>query len=205
MHYGGRLANAKYFLERPYCAGAKTYKFSTANYLRLLASNNKVIQECDPRWFSIDEIKNSGWTLREHAQSELLEIWSKTTDGGQEGYLQEFYNARDILEKDSFVLKNQELETIINFFQVRGLIQQDAEIVSFQYCINAVKKYAEDSGADDLTVILAVQTWITESRLKIKAEWFLPAYSDSLLAEIEQYSRTKFLKTNQYRPSCELA
>ena len=194
---GGQLVNVKYFLERPYCAGAKTYKFSTANYLRLLASNNKVIQECDPRWFSIDEIKNSGWTLREHAQSELLEIWSKTTDGGQEGYLQEFYNARDILEKDSFESENQELETIINFFQERGLIQQGAESVSFQDCINAVKKYAEDSGADDFTVILAVQTWIAESRLKIKAEWFLPAYSDSLLAEVEESPDKLFESMNK--------
>ena len=195
----GQLANAKYFLERPYCAGAKTYKFSTANYLRLLASNNKVIQECDPRWFSIDEIKNSGWTLREHAQAELLEIWSKTTDGGQEGYLQEFYNARDILEKDSFEPENQELESIISFFQVRGLIQQVAESVSFQDCINAVKKYAEDSGADELTVILAVQTWIAESRLKTKAEWFLPAYSDSLLAEIEEAPDKLFESINKAR------
>jgi len=130
------LVKAKYFLERPYCAGVKSYKFSTANYLRLLASNNKAIQECDPRWFSIDEIKNNDWTLRKHAQAELLEVWSKTTDGYQEGFLQEFYNARDILEKDSFTPENQELETIINFFRVRGLIQQDAEIVSFQDCLN---------------------------------------------------------------------
>ncbi|MBQ3441746.1 MAG: hypothetical protein IJG33_00735 [Selenomonadaceae bacterium] len=196
---GGQLANAKYFLERPYSVGEKTYKFSTANYLRLLASNNKAIQECDPRWFSIDEIKNNGWTLREDAQAELLEVWNKTTEGSQEGYLQEFYNARDILEKDSFAAENQELETIINFFQVRGLIQQVAESVSFQDCINAVKKYAEDSGADGLTAILAVQTWIVESRLKTKTEWFLPAYSDSLLAELEKAPDKLFESMNKAR------
>ena len=196
---GGQLVNAKYFLERPYCASVKTYKFSTANYLRLLSSNNKVIQECDPRWFSIDEIKNNGWTLREHAHPDLLEVWSKTTDGSQEGFLQEFYNARDILEKDSFAAENQELETIINFFQVRGLIQQGAESVSFQDCINAVKKYVEDSGANNLTAILAVQTWIIESRLKTKAEWFLPTYSDSLLAEIEEAPDKLFESMNKAR------
>lgn len=32
---GGYLVNAKFFLERPYCTGVKSYKFSTANYLRL--------------------------------------------------------------------------------------------------------------------------------------------------------------------------
>ena len=196
---GGQLVNVKYFLERPYSVGEKTYKFSTANYLRLLASNNKAIQECDPRWFSIDEIKNNGWTLREDAQAELLEVWNKTTEGSQEGYLQEFYNARDILEKDSFAAENQELETIINFFQVRGLIQQVAESVSFQDCINAVKKYAEDSGADGLTAILAVQTWIVESRLKTKTEWFLPAYSDSLLAELEKAPDKLFESMNKAR------
>lgn len=39
----GQLINAKYFLKRPYNDGARSYKFSSANYLRLLASANKVI------------------------------------------------------------------------------------------------------------------------------------------------------------------
>lgn len=80
----GQLTNAKYFPERPYSGGERSYKFSSANYLRLLASDNNIIRKCDPRWVSVDEIKNNGWSLRENAKPELLEVWSKSADSGQE-------------------------------------------------------------------------------------------------------------------------
>ena len=72
--------------------------------------------------------------------------------------LTEFYNAKDILDKDSFTSENQELETIINFFQSRGLLKRRSNIISFHNCISAVKKFAEDNGADALTSLLTVQT-----------------------------------------------
>ena len=53
----GQLINAKYFSERPYCSGERSYKFSSANYLRLLASDNEIIRKCAPRWVSVNEIK----------------------------------------------------------------------------------------------------------------------------------------------------
>ena len=70
----------------------------------------------------------------------MLEVWSKSADGVQECFFSEFYNELDIVEKDSFAEENQSLENIIAFFQVRGLIEQNADLISFQDCIDAVKK-----------------------------------------------------------------
>ena len=54
---GRQLLNAQFFLERPYCADSHSYKFSSANFLRLLAADNDAICKCNPRWFSADELK----------------------------------------------------------------------------------------------------------------------------------------------------
>ena len=195
----GQLTNAKYFSERPYSGGERSYKFSSANYLRLLASDNDIIRKCDPRWVSVDEIKNNGYSLGENAKSELLEVWTKSSDGGQECFLREFYNESDIEEKDSFAPENQSLENVIAFFQARGLIEEGADVISFQDCIDAVKKYAEEQGADEVTSILIVQTWIVESKLKTKKTLYLPIYPDSVLAEIEQAPDKLFESMNKAR------
>ena len=167
--------------------------------MRLLASDNDIIRKCDPRWFSVDEIKNNGYFFRENAKLELLEVWTKSADGGQECFLTEFYNASDIVGKDSFTVENQTLENVIAFFQARGLIEQSGDIISFQDCINAVKKYAEDKGADELTSILSIQTWIAESKLKTKKTLYLLTYPDSVLAEIEQVPDKLFESMNKAR------
>lgn len=195
----GRLTNAKYFPERPYSGGERSYKFSSANYLRLLASDNDIIRKCDPRWFSVNEIKNNGWSLRENAKPELLEVCSKSAGGVQECFLSEFYNESDIVEKDSFTVENQSLENIIAFFQARRLIEQNADVISFQDCIDVVKQYAAEQGADELTSILSVQTWVAESKLKTKKTLFLPTYPDSVLAEIEQAPDKIFESMNKAR------
>lgn len=195
----GQLINAKYFSERPYCSGERSYKFSSANYLRLLASDNNIIRKCTPRWVSVDEIKNNGWSLSENAKPELLEVWSKYADGVQECFLSEFYNESDIEEKDSFAEENQSLENIITFFQARGFIEQNAGVISFQDRIDAIKKYAEGQGADELTSILSVQTWVAESKLKTKKTLYLPTYPDSILAEIEQAPDKLFESMNKAR------
>ena len=54
---GGQLLNAGFFPERPFCDNENSYKFSSANFLRLLASNNEIICKCDPRWVSSVVIK----------------------------------------------------------------------------------------------------------------------------------------------------
>ena len=195
----GRLISAKYFRESPYSDGSRFYKFSTANYLRLLAADNEAIHEYNPCWISIDDIKNNGWSLREHSKPALLEVWRKTADGEQTCFLQEFYNAWNVLENHYSTSAAQELESIINFFQVRGLIERRADIISFRDCIEAVKKYVEDKGADELTSILAVQTWVVESKLKTKMTPFLPIYPDSVLAEIERAPDKLFESMNKAR------
>ena len=128
---GGQLLNAGFFLERPFCDYENSYKFSSTNCLRLLVSNNNVIRKCDPRWISSNVIKNKNWSLRQNAQPELLEVWTKSSDGKPICFLQEFYNAKDILDKDSFSSENQELENIIHFFQTRGLLKLRSNINSF--------------------------------------------------------------------------
>lgn len=195
----GQLTNAKYFSERPYSGGERSYKFSSANYLRLLASDNDIIRKCSPRWLSVDEIKNNGRSLRENAKPEWLEVWSKSADGVQECFLSEFYNESDIMGKDSFTEENQTLKNIIAFFQARGLIEQNDDVISFQDCIDAVKQCAEEQGADELTSILSVQTWVAESNLKTKKTLFLPTYPDSVLAEIEQAPDKLFESMNKAR------
>ena len=167
--------------------------------MRLLAADNDAICKCNPRWISVDEIKNNGWSLRQHAKPELLEVWTKSSDGKQVCFLQEFYNAWSILDKDSFKPKNQELETIIENLQARGLIEKETDIISFQDCIDSIKKFAESNGADDLTSILTVQTWATESKLKTKMSLFLPTYPDSVLTDIEQAPDKLFESMNNAR------
>ena len=196
---GGQLLSARFFPERPFGDDTNSYKFSSANFLRLLASNNETIRKCDPRWISSVVIKNKNWSLREHAQPESLEVWNKSSDGGQLCSLTEFYNAKDILDKDSFTPENQELETIINFFQIRGLLTRRSNIISFHNCISAVKKFAEDNGADTLASLLTIQTWIAESKLKTKLSLFLPTFSDSLLTDIEQNPDKLFSSMNNAR------
>ena len=124
----GRMLNAKYFSERPYCAGATPYKFSTANYLRLISSDNEIIQKGNPRWFSATEIKSNEWSLKENAMPVLLEVWTKDSD--HQCSLTEFYNASDVLGKESFQHKNQSLETVLNFLKERGILEDNDKIVS---------------------------------------------------------------------------
>lgn len=180
----GLMLNAKYFSERPYCDGAKPYKFNGVNYLRLLSSDNEIICKGNPRWFTADEIKRNDWRLKENAVPVFLEVWTKETE--QQCSLTEFYNAADILQMDSFQPKNQSLDTVLEFFQERGLIKVDDEIISLRDAIAAVKKYAESHGANELTSILAAQTWLLETGLKTKMTSFLPLYSETILSEIEK-------------------
>ena len=180
----GLMLNAKYFSERPYCAGSKPYKFSTANYLRLISSENEIIQKGNPCWFPATEIKSNDWSLKENAIPVLLEVWTK--DAEQQCSMTEFYNASDVLGKESFEQKNQSLETVLNFLKERGILEVDDKIISLQDAIDAVKKYAESHGADDLTSILSAQTWLLETGLQTKIISFLPLFSETILAEIEK-------------------
>ena len=125
----GLMLNAKYFSERPYCAGVKPYKFSTANYLRLISSDNETIRKSGSHWFPATEIKSNDWTLKENAVPVFLEVWTK--DAEQQCSLTEFYNASDILEKESFQQKSQSLETVLNFLKERKILEVDDKIISF--------------------------------------------------------------------------
>ena len=194
---GGRMLRAKYFPERPYCEGKKNYKFSAANYLRLMSSENKIIQNRDPRWVQIDDIKNNSWTLKENAESELLEVWEKSSNGEHECFLIEFYNAADILEKEKLQIDNQSLEDVIEFLQECEILEENDEIISFQDGIGSVKKYAAENGADELTKILTAQMFLVESKVKTKIESYLPTYSDDILSELKENPDKIFESANK--------
>ena len=182
----GRMMNAKYFIERPYCDGKKNYKFSMANNLRLMSSDNKIICEGDPRWISAAEITENAWKLKQNAKPEFLEVWLKNSNGEQKCLLAEFYNASEIEEKEKFKVENRTLEEIIGFFQIRDLLSVSDGIISFQDCVNTVKKYATEKGADELTTILTIQIFVSESKLHTKIENYLPIYSEQILSAMEE-------------------
>ena len=64
--------------------------------------------------------------------------------------------------RKAFNKKNQSLETVLNFLKERGILEVDDKIVSLQEAIDAVKKYSESHGANELTSILSAQTWLLE-------------------------------------------
>lgn len=183
---GGRFKNAKYFKTRPYYDGAKKYKFSAANFLRLLASENPSICFGDPRWYKIEDIENNGWSLKNTATPELLEDWTRTPVGEQNCCLQEFYNASDILEKDAWTPEFLSLETALEFLQTRKILEGNSGIISLSNALDSIKKYAESQGADELTAILTVQSWLVESDLNINLNSFLPLYPEEILAAVEK-------------------
>lgn len=174
----GQMINAKTFLERPYYAGNKNYKFSTANYLRLLAVERKYE---DPRWYKIEDIQKNNWELKEKAKAEKLEEWRE-----EECLLTEFYNAEDIIGVERYKLEEEPLENVLEFLKIRGLIENATEIISLQDGLKAVGKYAEKFGADELTKILAKQMWLTEIKIQTKLKSFLPTFSEEILSEIEK-------------------
>ncbi len=108
-----------------------------------------------------------------------------------------FYNGADVVEKGRFRFENQSLERVIEFLQERGLVEVDAEIISLQDTITAIKKYAERFEADELTTILTVQTWMAESRLKTRMKSFLPTYPETILTELEKNPDKLFISMNK--------
>ena len=184
----GQMINAKNFSERPYYDGEKKYKFSTANYLRLLSAENIY---SDPRWYKIDDIEKNNWTLKENAKFELLEEWQS-----EECLLTKFYNASQIEEVEKISPENKSLEEILKFLQVRGILGNE-KIISFNDGIEAIKKYAGNFVEDELTKILTVQMWTAESKLKTKIKKFLPTLSEEILTEIEKNPDKIFESANK--------
>ena len=69
----------------------------------------------------------------------------------------EFYNAAYIIGVENYKLEEEPLENVLEFLEVRGLIENSTDIISLQDGIDVVGKYAENFGADELTKILSVQ------------------------------------------------
>ena len=173
-----QMIKAKNFSERPYLYGEVKRKFNTLNYLRLLAAERNYN---DPRWFSLNDIQISHWTLKENATPEFLEV---IKDGSTS--LQEFFNAVDINEVEKLETENLSLDEVLDFLIVRGILEIDGNRISLQDAIEAVKNYAAKFFQDELVQILTVQMWLVESKLKTKLDLFLPHYSEDILTKIEK-------------------
>lgn len=119
----GQMISAKNFFERPHYDGEKKYKFSTANYLRLMSAENVYT---DPRWYKICDVEKNNWRLKVDAKFEMLEEWQD-----QECLLTKFYNASEILEIEKYSPKNKSLEEILKSLQVRGILSNE-KIISFK-------------------------------------------------------------------------
>lgn len=185
----GQMINSKNFFERPNYDGEKKYKFSTANYLRLMSSENIYT---DPRWYKICDIEKNNWTLKADAKFELLEEWQE-----QECLLTEFYNASEVEEVEKYSAENKNLVEVLEFLQSRGLLKFDDDVISFRDGINAVRKYTEKFMSDELTINFAVQMWTVESKLKTKMKKFLQTYSKEILSEIEKNPDKIFESVNK--------
>ena len=184
-----QMINAKNFSERPYYDGEKKYKFSTANYLRLMSAEN--IYD-DPRWYKISDVEKNNWKLKADAKFELLDEWEE-----QECLLTKFYNASQIEELEKYLPENKNLEEVLEFLQNRGLLKFDDEIISFRDGINAVKKYAGNFVEDEWTINFVVQVWTAESKLKTNIKKFLPTFSEEILTEIEKNPDKIFESANK--------
>ena len=185
----GQMITAKNFFERPHYDGEKKYKFITANYLRLMSSENIYT---DPRWYKICDVEKNNWTLKTDAQFKLLEEWQD-----QECLLTEFYNASQVEEVEKYSAENKNLVEVLEFLQNRGLLKFDDDVISFRDGINAVRKYAEKFMSDELTINFSVQMWTVESKLKTKMKKFLPTYSKEILSEIEKNPDKIFESVNK--------
>ena len=118
--------------------------------------------------------------MKSDAKFELLEEWQ-----AEKCLLTKFYNASQIEEVEKFSTENKNLEEVLKFLQVRGILINE-NIISFRDAINSVKKYAENFVDDELTINFVVQMWTAESKLKTKIKKFLPTFSEEILAEIEK-------------------
>lgn len=111
--------------------------------------------------------------------------------------LTKFYNASQIEEVEKYSGENKNLEEVLEFLQIRGLLKFDDDIISFRDGINAVKKYAENFVEDELTINFVVQMWTAESKLKTKLKKFLPTFSDEILTDIEKNPDKIFESANK--------
>lgn len=146
----------------------------------------------DPRWYKISDIQENRWNLKENAKGENLEEWQK-----QEYFLTEFYNAENIIEVEDYKFEEEKLNQVLEFLQMRGLIDSNSEIISLQDGIEAVVKYAETFGADELTKILVMQMWLTEIKINTKLELFLPTYPEEILSAVAEKPNKIFDSMNK--------
>lgn len=117
----GTLAGKDGIPMRPYHDRSHSvYPFTGINYLRILADG----QANDARWYSEQDIRKAGLTLKEGAKVVYLEQWSKLSQGEQgiTGRLVPFVSAQDLLNAPKQTAL--ELDTIAGFDRGTACLRQ---------------------------------------------------------------------------------
>lgn len=185
IRQNGYMKNLIYLIKRPYHDVENGKKFSAANYMRILASDSGILQKCDPRWYTVEEIQNNNWKLKENAEAVELEEWTETEEKVQECKMQKYYNAADVDGKEKYPLQRKTLEKVLKSLQMKRLLEASNGIMSLNDAVSAVGKYSANSGGDELTNILVEQVWLVESGIETKIKAYLPMYSEEVIKEIE--------------------
>ena len=186
LRKGGRLGKASYFTTSPYYDGEKKYRFSAANYLRLAAMNYHFGDLHDPRWYTKDDISRNGWTLKEYARPEELEVWSKSPDGTSICEMAEFYHVTDIPDKQTLPDKETSLKECLTDLQAKNVLEV-SDNISLLDGLHAVQKYARSNGANELAAVMASQMWLTESGVRANFNVQHGLYSEELLNAAEKH------------------
>lgn len=196
LRMDGHLGAARDFSTRPYADGEKKYRFSMANYLRLAASEHFRSGLSDPRWYTMEDISRNGWTLKENADSEKLEVWTKSSTGEQICNLVDFYHAGDVDGKAPFEGKEVSLADTLKSLQSKNLLVPSNQI-SLRDGMYAVKDYALAHGGNELSAVMAAQMWLTESGILSNAKLQKELYSDEIMETIEKNPDALFAAAHQ--------
>ena len=196
LRKNGRLGRANYFSTRPYCDGEKKYRFSMANYLRLAAMNHHYTDLHDPRWYTKEDISSNGWTLKEYARPEQLEVWSKSPDGTKVCELMDFYHVTDMPDMERLPEKETSLKECLTDLRAKSVLEVSDKI-SILDGLQVVRDYARKNGANELAAVMASQMWLTESGFRANPKVQQGLYSEELLNAIEKHPDILFTAAHQ--------
>ena len=109
----------------------------------------------------------------------------------------EKYLTRIVIGVEEYKAEEEALEKALKLLEKKGLIEVGEEIMSLKAGVEALKRYAEKVGADELTKIMLVQIFLIENKLRTKMDYFLPKYSEGILTELEEVPDKIFESINK--------
>lgn len=167
-----------------------------ANYLRLAAVNYHYTDLQDPRWYTKEDISRNGWTLKEYAQPEQLEVWTKSPDGTKMCELMDFYHVTDVPDVERLPEKETSLKECLTDLRAKNVLGV-SDKVSILDGLQGVRDYARKNGANELAAVMASQMWLTESGFRANPNVQQGLYSEEMLNAIEKHPDILFTAAHQ--------